>query len=294
MGILKSFSKVFRFIRLFKPKGGVPKQKVSKKLKFTKPTHNPLIAPNAENNWESGQTFNPAAILLDDSVHFLYRAMGDDGLSRCGYARSEDGLSIDERLLYTVYEHKCAPQVMNTFSLASGGGFGGCEDPRIVQVKGEDVLYMTYTACDNGLRVGLTSIKVEDFLNQHWNWKHPKIISPEGEVHKNWVIFPEKINGKYAILHSLSPKISLEYCDDLNFTNKSKCIRSVYDGEGATKTSWESRIRGAGAPPLKTKHGWLLLYHAMEKNDPGKYKIGAMLLDLKNPNKILYRSNQQF
>jgi len=47
---------------------------------------------------------------------------------------------------------------------------------------------MTYTACDGGLRVALTSIAIEDFLQQNWRWKKPAFISAPGETHKNWVI----------------------------------------------------------------------------------------------------------
>jgi len=50
------------------------------------------------------------------------------------------------------------------------------------------------------------------------------------------------------------------------------------------------RTRSAAAPPLKTSDGWLLFYHAMDKEDPGRYKVGALLLDLKDPTKVLYRS----
>ena len=54
--------------------------------------------------------------------------------------------------------------------------------------------------------------------------------------------------------------------------------------------AWDTWIRGAGPPPLKTKDGWLLLYHAMDVRDPNRYKLGAMLLDLNDPTKVLYRS----
>lgn len=53
---------------------------------------------------------------------------------------------------------------------------------------------------------------------------------------------------------------------------------------------WDSRKIGAGAPPIKTKYGWLLIYQSVGEQDSGKYKIGAMLLDLKDPTKVLYRS----
>ncbi|MDP3987544.1 MAG: glycosidase [Candidatus Levybacteria bacterium] len=259
------------------------------KTALIKSEENPIIAPRPENGWEAWQTFNPAVILLDDKVHFLYRAIGEDGISRLGYAVSNDGFTIDERLSYPVYEHKTKERVFNIFSYFSGGSWGGAEDPRIVQVDNEDTLHMTYTACDGGLRVALTSIKIDDFLNRSWQWKSPILISPPGEVHKNWVIFPEKINGKYAILHSVKPGIQIEYVDSLEF-NDNDYINSFYDG-GSQKGCWDKWLRGAGTPPIKTKYGWLLFYHATD-NDWSKYKVGAMLLDFDDPTKILYRAKE--
>lgn len=258
-------------------------------LSFEKIKENPIIAPKPENNWEAWQTFNPGVILIDSKVHFLYRAIGEDGISRLGYAISSDGFHIDERLSYPVYEHKIKERIFYIFSYLSGGSFGGAEDPRLVRVDDEDVLYMTYTACDDGLRVALTSIKVEDFLNKRWKWKKPVLISPPSEVHKNWSIFPEKINGKYAILHSIKPNIQIEYVDSLEFDGTTY-IKSIHDG-GPRKRCWDKWLRGAGAPSLKTKYGWLLFYHAMD-NDWSKYKVGVMLLDLKDPTKILHRAKK--
>jgi len=274
-------------------KGPVTKRITKKKssLELVKSSENPVISPKAENGWEAWQTFNPGVILLDNKVHFLYRAVGEDGLSRLGYAVSSDGFKIDKRLPYPVYEHQPKQYQFTIYSYFSGGSWGGCEDPRIVRVDEEDVLYMTYTACDEGLRVGLTSIKVKDFLQKRWRWKTPKLISQPGEVHKNWVIFPDKINGKYAILHSINPEIAVAYVDSLEFADQ-KYIQSQHGGKPQMmpKNCWDNWIRGAGPPPLKTKYGWLVLYHAMDELDPGKYKVGAMLLDLNDPTRILHRS----
>lgn len=271
-------------------------KKPRKKIKFVKAAsfvraeENPIISPKPENGWEAGQTFNPGVILLDNKVHFLYRAIGEDGISRLGYAVSSDGFTIDERLSYPVYEHKTkGPLKFSTYSYFSGGSFGGAEDPRPVRVGGEDVLHMTYTACDDGLRVALTLIKVADFLKGKWNWKTPAFLSPFGEVHKNWLIFPEKIKGRYAILHSLKPNIQIAYKDSLEFDD-SDYIKSFHNG-GPQNDRWDKWLRGASAPPIKTFKGWLLFYHAMD-NDWSKYKVGAMLLDLKDPTKILHRSPQ--
>ena len=274
-----------------KEKTSFKKEKTS--LIFKKEPENPIIKPLKEHHWEAWQTFNPGVILLNDVVHFLYRAIGEDGISRLGYAASKDGFCIDERLPYPVYEHKTKNNhfsYFNFYSFLSGGSFGGAEDPRIVQVENEDVLYMTYTACQNGeIRVALTSIKVDDFLNKKWHWKSPIFISPPGEVHKNWVIFPEKIKGKYAILHSLNPEVLIAYVDDLEFKTNT-CIRSYYGGE-PRKGCWDKWVRGAGTVPLKTKYGWLLFYHAMD-DDWSKYKVGAMILDYNNPGKIICRSKE--
>jgi predicted GH43/DUF377 family glycosyl hydrolase len=258
---------------------------------LVKPPENSIIKPKTENKWEAWQTFNPGAILLEDRVHFLYRAIGQDGISRLGYAASSDGFNIDERLPYPVYEHKVTRRELNVYSYFSGGSWGGAEDPRIVRVDGEETLYMTYTACDNGLRVALTTIKLKDFLNKKWKWKPPVLISPPGEVHKNWVIFPEKINGKYAILHSINPEISIDYFDSLEQFDGDTFIKSCYNGE-LRKNCWDGWVRGVGPVPLKTKYGWLVFYHAMHAHDFSKYKVGAMLLDLNDPTKVLVRSSE--
>lgn len=260
-------------------------------LEFIKAKENPILSPNPENGWEAWQTFNPGVIILDNKIHFIYRAIGEDYISRFGYASSQDGFTIDERLPYPVFEHILTGYIFNYFSYASGGSFGGCEDPRITQVKGEDKLYMTYTACDQGLRLGLTSIKVDDFIQKKWNWKRPVLISPPGEIHKNWVIFPEKINNKFAILHSITPEIGIEYRDSMEF-GQGEYIQSNHKSCYRGKECWDTFRRGAGAPPIKTKYGWLLFYHAVDRKDPGKYKVGALLLDLNDPAKILYNSQK--
>ena len=83
--------------------------------KLIKPPTNPVIEPKKENEWETRQTFNPGVIVLDNKVYFLYRAIGDDGISRFGYASSSDGFSVDERLSYPIYEHKIKNCSFNIF-----------------------------------------------------------------------------------------------------------------------------------------------------------------------------------
>lgn len=291
--IKKSLSGLARDKKTKAPKGKrkAVARKRGRAVALVRAEENPIISPKPENGWETWQTFNPGVILLDNKVHLLYRAIGEDGISRLGYAVSSDGFTIDERLSYPVYEHKLnnGKQTFTVYSYFSGGSFGGAEDPRPVRVDEEDVFYMTHTACDDGLRVALTSIKVDDFLKRKWKWKKPALISPPGEVHKNWLIFPEKIHGKYAILHSINPEILVDYVDTLDFED-GVYITSFHGGE-PRKNCWDKWVRGVGPAPIKTKYGWLVFYHAID-NDWSKYKVGAMLLDLNDPTKVLYRAKE--
>jgi predicted GH43/DUF377 family glycosyl hydrolase len=272
---------------------------VTKKSIIEKSNCNPIIKPNPENSWESCGTFNAAVININGMIHILYRAVGNDGSSVIGYATSKDGINICERLPYPIYkptgdfELRVNNASEPTFSYNSGGRpscWGGCEDPRVVRIG--NTIYMIYTAF-NGVNppcVAITSIKVFDFEDRKWEkWKKPALVSPKNQMNKNWIIFPEKIGGKYALLHSITPDIQIEYLDDLNF-EKNPNIRSTYV-QVRKKDAWDTVVRGVGPTPIKIDEGWLVFYHAINEREPGKYKIGAMILDYKNPTKILYRSN---
>jgi len=153
-------------------------------------------------------------------------------------------------------------------------------------------VYMSYTAFEgwNSVRIAITSIKLDDLKKGRWNWKRPKLISPEGQTAKNWLIFPEKINGKFAILHAIAPKVLVDYVDSLDGMDENTI--NSRPPKGGRKDYWDNWVRGAGPPPIRTDLGWLLLYHAMDKDDPNRYKLGAMVLDVNDPTKVLYRSPQ--
>jgi predicted GH43/DUF377 family glycosyl hydrolase len=242
--------------------------------------------------WESSAVFNTAAVYEGGKVHLVYRAMGPANTSVLGYAASSDGEHFDERddaPIYGPTEWFEVPGKYPNINFMSGGGYGGCEDPRITKV--DDTFYMTYVAYngEDPPRVALTSIKVDNFLKKKWDtWAKPKLISEPGVVNKNCVIFPEKINGKFVVIHRIFPNLLIDFVDDLSFEDRFlKGEHKIPPRDNA----WDSRKLGAGAPPLKTKDGWLLIYQAVDDRDPSKYKIGAMLLDLKDPTKVLYRSN---
>jgi beta-1,2-mannobiose phosphorylase / 1,2-beta-oligomannan phosphorylase len=264
---------------------------------------NPILEPRGmHDSWEGEGTFNPAVVEDDEGIiHILYRALGRDGISRVGYAQSKDGMSIENRSSFPVFqpssdyglpdsEKVTGPIRYNPAMYTSGGSWGGSEDPRAVRI--DDKIYMTYTAFEgwNSVRIALTSINIEDFKAGRWHWKQPKLISPPGKVNKNWLLFPEKVKGKFAMLHSITPKVAVEYIEDLD-TFEDYIHSSRKDGPQPGKgKSWENLVRGGGPPPLKTDLGWLLLYHAHDKKDHSKYRLGAMILDKDDPQVILLRS----
>lgn len=262
--------------------------------------HNPIISPRHNNAWESFATFNTAAIYLGGRVHLLYRAMGDLGISVLGYASSADGIHIDERSDEPAYvpreSFEMTPAPLKEHAhpnpyarrYMSGGGYGGCEDPRLTQI--DDSLYMTYVAF-NGFappRVALTSISVDDFLARRWRWRRPVLISRPGIVDKNAVLFPERIAGEHVFFHRVFPEMLVSRRESLEFGDD-----DYLSGEFAIaprQECWDSRKVGAGPPPIRTKGGWLLIYHAVDDRHDSEYKVGAMLLDLEEPRKVLHRS----
>ncbi len=273
-------------------------KKVTKKntvLDLKRSKKNPIIEPTPNKYWESKASFNPTAILHGGKVHVIYRAIGETDNSVLGYIKSDDGHNFDKDSKELAYYHKNTQVVCGTLpqiNYCSGGGWGGgCEDPRMTII--DNTVYLIYTAFDGwgSVRMALTSISLDDFISRRWNWKKPVLISPPHEIHKNWVLFPEKIKGKFAILHGISPKIMIDYFDSLDELDGDNFIYSVHQGSRL----WGARdrlIRGVGPAPLKTKYGWLVLYHKMEKHDSHRYKLWAMVLDEKDPTKILYNSNQ--
>jgi predicted GH43/DUF377 family glycosyl hydrolase len=261
---------------------------------------NPLLKPIPHHSWESKATFNPAALYLGRRVHIVYRAIGDSDISTLGYASSVDGFCIHERLNQPIYvprepfegtSFSFSDEVEPATDYVSGGGdFGGCEDPRLTRIGNR--IYMTYVAYDGHSppRVALSSISVSDFLNKRWRWRKPVLISEPGIINKNACIFPEKIKGKFVIFHRVFPDILVDYVDDLDFDGKTRWLEAR-DTIRPRKYFWDSLKVGAGAPPIKTDMGWLFIYQAVDDLDPlYHYKIGAMLLDLENPARVLARA----
>ncbi|HEY53162.1 MAG TPA: hypothetical protein G4N94_06860, partial [Caldilineae bacterium] len=175
---------------------------------------------------------------------------------------------------------------------------GGCEDPRLSVIDGR--VYMTYSAYADVLQIALASISKEDFMDliqgdkraALTKWKRYGPVFP-GRQDRNAVLFPGKIDGKYALLHRPTSEetrnIAITFADSLEPpwpNHYETIIRTRPD-------MWDSERVGAGAQVLKTRHGWLLIYHGVGlRRGRRNYMLGAALLDMKDPRRVLSRSSE--
>lgn len=233
---------------------------------------NPILKPLRGNLWESRRVFNCAATYEEGRIHIVYRAQGEDDISRLGYASSPDGIHVDERLSQPIFHPQHSLEEL------------GCEDPRITKVGSK--FYMSYTAYGRSLRwksaskrrlaqIGITSISVDAFLEKEWSWGR-RVYPFPGVDDKNCVIFPGKFNGKYVMYHRIPPHIWIAYSD--NMENWSKSYHKIVM---RPREWWEQVKIGSGAPPIRLSEGWLLVYHGVDRNF--NYRLGLALIHRNNP-----------
>ena len=147
---------------------------------FKQNANNPVLTPNPDHHWESAYTFNPTAIVIDDTVFLLYRAQDANLTSSIGLAWSRDGYHFT-RLSEPIIS---ATEVWETD--------GGCEDPRIVRING--TFYVTYTGYNKPINSPkLVMASSEDLI--HWT-KYPPVF-PELDHSKSAAIVREPDSHGY-------------------------------------------------------------------------------------------------
>ena len=229
--------------------------------------------------------FNAGMICLNNQVHMLYRwsqtSKGENGFpvyyqDHISYAK----LTPDGKLIEDLNE----PVIFRTHQWERQG----CQDPRIVRFEG--INYIFYCAYDGAhCRVGIAAAD-DDFKSIR------KIgIIPTGSWDKDAFIFPERINGKIAYIHRFEPNIQIDYFDDIEqMFDESFWNNYCPDKNGSVamtgQYSWENKKIGGSVPPIKTDLGWLFIYHGVaDDREPFCYRMGAALLDIENPNKVISR-----
>ncbi|MCX6704792.1 MAG: pesticidal protein Cry7Aa [Candidatus Woesebacteria bacterium] len=270
-----------------------------------------IILEKTDLEFENKAVLNPACIQVGDITHMFYRAVDQNDISSIGYCQLVDNKVVkrlEKPVLFPEFDYEKR----------------GVEDPRITYLDG--IYYLFYTAFDgkDALIAYATSSDLVRFVKQ--GLISPEISYDEAEdifresgirerysmfemlykekVGKNVLLFekdaslfPQKIDGKFALLHRVLPGIQVIYFDnfsDLTDNRWRDYLKNLGNFIMLDPLYWfESRNVGGGAPPIETEDGWLIIYHAVEDTPLGKiYHAAATLLDLKNPLKVLGRLSE--
>ncbi len=277
-------------------------------MKLNRSENNPILSPVEGSAWESRCVLNPAVVYDENTQKFVmvYRSAGDDKRHEIcmGLATSDDGVHFTRESDTPVF----AP---NRYEAD-----GGCvEDPRIVKIG--DGYYMTYAArtyapgqywldlenlspcytdetdvIADELPVFAKKNTTVSYLALTKDFKKYKRLGRITETtvdDRDVLLFPEKVNGKYVLIRRPKyktdlvkmPSVWIAFGDDLLEYGKAELL---FTG----REWWETARIGAGCPPIKTDKGWFMLYHGVD--DQGVYRVGAVLMDLNDPKKILART----
>ena len=232
--------------------------------------HNPILSPADIRFTEASGVFNAAATIdhASGKVILLARVFERDARRSClALAISSDGEHID-----TVLDR---PAMVPEAPYEAWG----IEDPRITWLGDEGRYAVTYVGYSPaGPRVCLMT--TEDLLDPKRYRRHgPRI---EGE-NKNAMVFPEKIGGRYLVLHRPLPDIVLAEVARLEDPWPTGGERLI----GPVDGSWRSARVGAGAPPERTRIGWLLPFHGATTVPEGNvYSMGWCVLDGDDPRRV--------
>lgn len=291
---------------------------------------NPVLIPNSNSvffcplredtvRWEEKDVFNPAAVVKDDKVYLLYRAEDTigkfAGTSRIGLAISSDGLHFE-----TLPEPVFYP---DNDKFSEYEWEGGCEDPRIVEDE-NGIYYMTYTAY-NGDKARLfiatstdlmTWTKHGSVFNKTEGGKYVKIWSKSGSIVTKSIgnkLVATKINGKYWMYFGES-NIYVATSDNLidwSPVEETDETKKQYDEMrkhdafkiifAPRKGKFDSELVEPGPPAILTEKGIVFIYNSKNHKDfgdpnlpAGTYSAGQVLLDVKDPTKVLARTEKNF
>jgi len=273
-----------------------------------------IILESSQNGFDNQAVLNPACVEIGGVTHMFYRGVrrGDmsSSIGCCQLVDNKVVKRYSEPVLFPEYDYEKK----------------GVEDPRIVFLDG--VYYLFYTAYDgkNALFAYATSTDLISFvkcgvisprisyaeagslfgssrtkMREKYFFFESYIRDREGGDILLWekdaFIFPKKFNNKFALVHRILPGIQVIYFDDFKDLTDDYWrgyLRNLGDYVLLDpEYRFESRNIGGGCPPIETKEGWLLIYHAVEDSHYGRiYHAAAALLDLDDPAKVIGRSKR--
>lgn len=261
-------------------------------IKFERFLENPILLPSIRNDWEGKAAFNGCVVKEKDKFHLVYRAQSKTRqhqgynmeVSSIGYAKSSDGIHFKDNRQFIEPEFDWE--------------LYGCEDPRVTRLDNKYFIFYTalssYPFSADGIKVGLAITKDFKKIEE----KHP--VTPFNA--KAFALFPDRINGKIAAILSANTDIPPARTSIAYFDREADIWSKDYWND------WYAHLsdhgvhlhRGGndqvevGAPPIKTDHGWILIYSYIQNYLSGEriFGIEASLLDLNNPQKVLARTQE--
>jgi predicted GH43/DUF377 family glycosyl hydrolase len=271
-------------------------------MKLSRHSDNPVLAPHPGHSWENLAVCNPGVWHENGLFTMIYRAAGDDTdhVIRFGLATSRDGIHFE----------RASDQPL--LGPSEDGPDAGCiEDPRIVKIDGHYYITYAYRAFKPrqywtqpgnaayspddptlpeliGRNMTASGLLLSDDLR---TFRRLGRITRADVDDRDVILFPEKVGGRYAMLHrpmqwvgpdygTDHPAIWISFSDNLLDWNESALLMRNEFG-------WERKTGGA-TPPIRTGCGWFMLYHAVDEN--GIYRVGAAVLDLENPLRVIARA----
>jgi predicted GH43/DUF377 family glycosyl hydrolase len=234
---------------------------------------NPILTPDMIPG--ANAVFNSSVARMGNRFVGVFRVERREGFQSLRLGFSSDGIKFDIRP-----EEILVPrdEPFLTYEEAR-------YDPRITRIESDDAWYICH-ASENRFGCQVSVARTRDFQS------FEKISIAAEPTNRNMVLFPEKINGLYARLdrpfeYGNRGNIWISYSPDLVYWGRSECIMQ------SRGFAWDQGKIGPGAPPVKTKDGWLILYHGITPRVNAQiYKAGVALLDLDDPRKVIARGRE--
>lgn len=234
---------------------------------------NPIIG--RDGNKISNSVFNSAVVRFEDGFAGVFRCDSRSISMDIFVGKSKDGINweiedepikfedADEEILKREYRY----------------------DPRVCFI--EDRYYVTWCNGYHGPTIGVA-----------YTFDFKKFVQLENAFlpfNRNGVLFPRKINGLYMMLnrpsdngHTPFGDIFISQSKDMEFWGRHRHVMGTIKDD---ISAWQSTKIGPGPIPIETDEGWLMIYHGVINTCNGfVYRMGAALLDLNEPWKVIARS----
>lgn len=235
-------------------------------------TENPIIGRHATKR--SNSVFNSAVVPFGDGFAGVFRCDSRSVQMDIFVGFSKDGIHwdiSDDPIVFEGDENVTKKEYRY--------------DPRVCYLDGK--YYITWCNGYHGPTIGIAYTFDFQTFYQCENAFLP--------FNRNGVLFPEKINGKYAMLsrpsdsgHTPFGDIYISFSPDMKYWGEHRSVMKTVPFE---QSAWQCLKIGAGTVPIRTDEGWLMFYHGVIQTCNGfRYSMGAVLLDLADPTKVLHRS----